>query len=251
MKRIVLTNEKGGVGKTTTVLNIGFGLARHFKKNVLLIDLDAQGNLTAGCGLGPADFEATVHDLLSGQAKLSEVILEHRGLSLIPANRALIRAESDFHEIGREFLLREALEPLNSFDYVLFDTPPSLGIMTINALTAAHEVYIPMQLEYFSLQGLRDLLRTIETVQKRLNAELEVSGIIANRFDGRKNLSHQVIATLKKHFGERLFKTFIRDNVAIAESPGFGLSVFEYKKNSNGAKDFLKLCQEIIKRGEI
>lgn len=150
---------------------------------------------------------------------------------------------------GREFLLKEALEGIQNYDYILLDCPPSLGLLTLNALTTAREVYIPLQTEFLALQGMSKLLSTIDIVKKRLNKNIEITGIIATRFDNRKNLNKEVVEKIEKYFGDRVFKTLIRDNVSLAEAPSYGQTIFEYKENSYGAKDYLNLCHEIINRG--
>jgi len=150
---------------------------------------------------------------------------------------------------GREFLLREALGGLRGFDYVLIDCPPSLGLLTLNGLTTAKEVFIPLQVEFLALQGMNALLGTVGMIRNRLNGGLQVTGIIATRFDSRKNLNKEVVAKIREHFKEKLFNTFIRDNISLAEAPGFGKTIFEYKPDSHGAEDYLNLCKEIIKKG--
>jgi chromosome partitioning protein len=249
MKKIAFINQKGGVGKTTCTMNIGAGLSSLGKK-VLLVDLDPQAHLTYSLGIEAHELENTVYDLLKGTCKAKETILSRNGIALLPSSLELSGAEIEFSGIaGREFLLREALENIKTYDYILFDCPPSLGLLTLNALTTTQEVYIPLQTEFLALQGMSKLLNTIEIVKKRLNKGIDITGIIATRFDNRKNLNKEVVEKIENHFGNRLFKTFIRDNVSLAEAPSFGQTIFEYKANSYGAKDYLSLCQEIIKRG--
>jgi chromosome partitioning protein len=240
MKIIALMNQKGGVGKTTSTVNIGAGLNKLGKK-VLLIDLDPQANLTYSLGIQGHDLRKTIYELLKGQISTSDVIVEKNGLQVIPASLDLSGA-------GREFLLRESLTKLSDLDYVLLDCPPSLGLLTLNSLVAADEVYIPVQSEFLALQGMSKLLQTVEIVQKRLNPSLEITGIIGTRYDSRKTLNKEVVQKIQSYFGAKLFKTLIRDNVALAEAPSHGQDIFAYKSDSNGAEDYLKLCKEILKR---
>jgi len=249
MQIIALTNQKGGVGKTTCAINIGAGLNK-LKQHVLLIDLDPQAHLTYSLGIPAHELKNTVYELLRGTISLKETIIERNGLSLVPSSLNLSGAEIEFSGLaGREFLLKETIEGFKNFDYIFIDCPPSLSLLTLNALTTAQEVYIPLQTEFLALQGMTKLLEMIKIVKKRLNKDLEVTGIIATRFDSRKNLNREVVEKIKKYFGNKLFNTLIRDNISLAEAPSFGKSIFEYKSNSYGAKDYLDLCKEIIKRG--
>jgi len=249
MQIIALTNQKGGVGKTTCAINIGAGLNR-LGKRVMLIDLDPQAHLTYSLGIPAHELNNTVYELLKGTVILKETIIEGNGLSLVPSSLNLSGAEIEFSGVaGREFLLKESVEGLKKYDYVFIDCPPSLGLLTLNALTTAQEVYIPLQTEFLALQGMTKLLETINIVKKRLNKDLEIAGIIAMRFDNRKNLNREVVEKIKEYFGDKLFNTLIRDNISLAEAPSFGKTIFEYKSNSYGAKDYLDLCKEIIKRG--
>jgi chromosome partitioning protein len=248
MKIIALINQKGGVGKTTSAINIGAGL-KQLGQKVLLVDLDPQVHLTYSLGIVAHDLEKTVYQLLKGEIRLLETIIERDGLKIIPSTLDLSGAEVELSSVaGREFLLREALADLQGFDYVLLDCPPSLGLLTLNALTTAQEVYIPLQTEYLALSGLSKLLQTIEIVQKRLNDSLIISGIIATRYDSRKKLNNEVVEKIKEHFGDKLFPTLIRDNISLAEAPSFGKTIFEYKPDSYGAMDYLALCREILNR---
>jgi len=247
MTIVALINQKGGVGKTTSTINIGAGLAQLGKK-VLLVDLDPQAHLTYSLGIQAHEQKATIYELLQG-GDLGETIVKRNGLSVIPSTLNLSGAEVELSGVaGREFLLKEALSGLKGFDYVLLDCPPSLGLLTLNALTTAGEVYIPLQTEFLALQGMTKLLETIEVVKKRLNKELEITGIIATRYDSRKNLNREVVEKIQEHFGDKLFKTLVRDNIALAEAPSFGKTIFEYKADSNGAEDYLNICKEILRR---
>ncbi|MCK5768294.1 MAG: ParA family protein [Candidatus Atribacteria bacterium] len=249
MKIIALINQKGGVGKTTCAINIGAGL-NMLNKRVLLIDLDPQAHLTYSLGLPAHELKNTVYELLKGNVNLKDTIVKRNGLSLVPSSLNLSGAEIEFSGMaGREFLLKEILDKTNNYDYTFIDCPPSLSLLTLNALTTAQEVYIPLQTEFLALQGMTKLLETIAIVKKRLNKNIDTTGIIATRFDIRKNLNREVVNKIKEYFGDKLFKTMIRDNISLAEAPSFGKTIFEYKSNSYGAKDYLNLCKEIVKRG--
>lgn len=247
MQKIAIVNQKGGVGKTTSVNNIGAGLVS-FGKKVMLIDLDAQSNLTYSLGL---DAEMTIYDVLKGDVGIQDIIIEKGALHIIPASLTLSGAEIELSSIaGREFLLSEALADIQkNYDYILIDCPPSLSLLTLNALTTANEVYIPIQTEFLALKGVSMLIDTIEVIKKRLNKKLEITGIIGTRYNKHINLNNEVLAKIKEHFETKLFKTLIRENVALAEAPSHKQNIFEYKSNSNGAEDYLNLCKEIIKRG--
>jgi len=251
MRIIALTNQKGGVGKTTSVTNIGAGLCKLGQK-VLLIDLDPQAHLTYSLGFTAHEIEKTVYQLLKAEEPAESTIQKRNGIHLIPANIDLSGAEIELISVaGREFLLKENLVNLlngNYYDYILLDCPPSLGLLTLNALTTATEVFIPLQTEYLALNGLSKLLQTINVVKKRLNPGIEITGIIATRYDGRKKLNNEVVNKIREHFGDKLFPTLIRDNVSLAEAPSFGMTIFEYKPDSNGATDYLSICQEILNR---
>jgi len=248
MKIIALINQKGGVGKTTSTVNIGAGLTK-LNKKVLLIDLDPQAHLTYSLGIPAHELDKSIYKLIKKEVTWKEILIKRNELKIIPSSLGLSGAETELSGIaGKEFLLKEALGGLKGFDYILIDSPPSLGLLTINALTTAQEVYIPLQVEFLALQGLSKLLETIDIVKKRLNKNLEITGIIAIRFDGRKNLNKEVVEKIKDYFGNKLFKTFIRDNISLAEAPSFGKTIFEYKSNSHGANDYLNLSKEILKR---
>ena len=249
MRVVAIANQKGGVGKTTTVVNVGAGLSRLGKK-VLLVDLDPQAHLTESLGLAPRDDSFTIYEFMKGEAPFGEVTVESHGMKVIPSALELSGAEMELASVtGREFLLREALEGVDGFDWVLLDCPPNLGILTVNALVMAREVFIPLQTEYLAMKGLKKLLETVEIVRKRLNGELAVTGIIGTRYDARKRLNREVLDLIREHFGDRLFKTLIRDNVALAEAPSHRQDIFNYRPNSHGADDYMNLCKEIIAGG--
>ena len=250
MKLIALTNQKGGVGKTTSTINIGVGLA-NMGKRVLLIDLDPQANLTYSLGLQAHELDKTIYEVFKGEIRAKDALIKTHGLSLLPSSINLSGAEIELSGVaGREFLLKEALSDVGEFDYILLDCPPSLGLLTLNALTTAKEIYIPLQTEFLALQGMSKLLETIDIVKGRLNKGLDITGIIGTLYDGRKKLNNEVVDKIKGHFEGKLFDTLIRDNVALAEAPSYGKDIYSYKANSSGAEDYQALCKEIIKRGK-
>ena len=248
MKTIALFNQKGGVGKTTSAANIGAGLAR-LGKRVLLIDMDPQANLTYSLGLDPFSLDASIYELLDGKAALADTIRTRDGFDLIPAAIQLAGAELHFAGVpGREMLLRDVLQETAGYDYALIDCPPSLGLLTLNALTACQTVYIPIQAELLPLQGLRQLMDTVELVRKRLNPGIKITGVITTFYDPRKIMQRTVLERIGEQFGGKVFKSPIRVNVALAEAPGQGQTIFEYSPDSNGAADYLALCREILTR---
>lgn len=248
-KILCLMNQKGGVGKTTTTVNLGTGL-KNLGKKVLLVDMDPQANLTTAIGLKRQMLEYTIYDLLKDETLVENVVIARNGLHIIPASVALSGADIELSGIaGRELLLKEILdEVVNQFDCILIDCPPNLGLLTLNALTAAHEIIIPVQAEYLPLEGMSFLLETIEIVKKRLNKDLRIAGVIITRYDSRQNLHREIVEIIREHFKDKLFNTFIRTNIALAEAPSFGQDIFTYKPDSSGARDYESLCQEIIKR---
>ena len=245
-KVISISNHKGGVGKTTSAINIGAGLNKLGKK-ILLVDLDPQANLSQSLGL--IDPERNIYGAIRGEYK-AEPITVIKGLDVIPSTLDLSGAEIELSgEAGREYILRELLEPLRaSYDYILIDSPPSLGLLTINAFTASDLVFIPLQAQYLALQGLTKLVEVIEKIRKRLNKELRIGGVFITQYDSRKVLNRDVVNTIQAHFKDQVFKTKIRDNIALAEAPTQGLDIFRYQAKSYGAEDYLSLCKEIIKR---
>jgi chromosome partitioning protein len=244
-KVISLSNHKGGVGKTTSTINIGAGLNR-LKKKVLLIDLDPQANLSQSLGI--IEPERTIYGALKGEYKLEPLEIL-KGLDLIPSTLDLSGAEIELSsEAGREYILKELIDPLRgSYDYILIDSPPSLGLLTINAFTASDEVYIPLQAQYLALQGLTKLMEVIAKIKSRLNKNLKVGGVFVTQYDNRKVLNRNVVETIKSHYKDQVFKTAIRDNIALAEAPTQGLDIFRYNPKSYGAEDYLSLCKEILK----
>ncbi len=248
-KIICITNQKGGVGKTTSALNLGMGLAKLGKKP-LLVDLDPQANLTSAIGLKNREFTHAVGSFIKDRVALEQVLVWQNGVGIIPSTLDLSGTEVELSTVpGREFLLKEALEPVvGQFDYVFIDCPPALGLLTLNALTASNEIIVPIQAEYIPLEGVKFLLDTIEVVRKRLNKEIVVSGVIVTMYDKRQNLHREVVDIIRTFFGDKMFRTFIRRNVALAESPSFGEDIFTYKPESPGALDYYDICKEIIER---
>lgn len=248
-RAIALINQKGGVGKTTSVVNIGAGLAA-LKYKVLLVDLDPQAHLTYSLGVNADELELSIYNLLKGEADFEQARIETNHLALLPASIDLAGAEIEFStEVGREAFLANILKGQPGYDFILVDCPPNLGLLTLNALTAAKEVFVPLQAEYLSIKGLTKLMEMVEKVKQRVNPGLEVSGMIATQYDKRLKLHNEVFENLQQHFGDKLFKTFIRRNVALAEASSFGQSIFDYAPRSYGAEDYRSLVQEIINMG--
>ena len=252
MARIIaVANQKGGVGKTTTSLNLSASLAMA-KRRVLLVDLDPQGNSTMGNGIDKSSLALSSYDVLMEAATVDDIsiYIEHSNYTLAPSNTDLTGAEVGLlDEIGREFRLRQALGAVrDGYDYIVIDCPPALSMLTVNALVAADAVMIPIQCEYYALEGLSDLLRTIEKVRGVLNRNLQIDGLLRTMFDPRNNLSSQVSQQLTKHFGDKVYSTVIPRNVRLAEAPSHGLPALLYDKNSSGALAYLALAGEVLRR---
>jgi chromosome partitioning protein len=248
---IAVLNQKGGVGKTTTAINLGAYLAK-VGKTVLLVDFDPQGNATSGLGIAKEQAELTSYDVLLHHELLASAIKETStpGLVVLPANASLAAAEIELVSLpSRETRLREALQPAEH-DLVLIDCPPALGLLTINALAAANSVLIPVQAEYYALEGLSQLLSVVQRVRESLNPQLEVLGVVLTMYDKRTALAEQVLGELRKHFGTKLFDAIIPRNVRLAEAPSFGLPIHEHDKWSKGARAYKQLAKEVMKRVE-
>ncbi len=251
-KILAVANQKGGVGKTTTCVNLAAALA-DLGKRVLVVDLDPQGNATMGLGVDSRQLEQSACELLLGESPTTAVIQTglECGVDLIPANTDLTAAEVALVEAeqGREQVLRQCLETVaDRYDFILIDCPPSLSILTINALVAAHGVLIPMQCEYYALEGLTSLLQTIEGVQQAANPGLRIEGLLRTMYDARNNLANEVSAQLHEHFGDRVYRTIVPRNVRVAEAPSYGEPVIRYDRRSRGAVAYLGLAGEVLRR---
>ena len=252
-RAIAIFNQKGGVGKTTTNINLGACLALKNKK-VLMLDIDPQGNTTSGIGISKKDLPYTTYDLLIEEDFDTKKAILHtsiENLDIIPASVDLAGAEIEMVAIdGREARLKKAIEKvIDEYDYIFIDCPPSLGLLTINSLTAVGSVLIPIQCEFYALEGVSQLVSTIELVKKSLNPKLEIEGVILSMFDGRTNLSIQVVQEVKKYFGNKVFKTVIPRNVRLSEAPSHGKPVIAYDRLSRGAVAYIAVAEEFLKRG--
>ena len=250
---LAVTNQKGGVGKTTTAINLAASLAAT-KRRVLLVDMDPQGNATMGCGVNKHGIKAGACEVLLGEATAPQAIVkvEASGFDLLPGNADLTAAEVKL--LGsekRESRLRDALAPVRAdYDYILIDCPPSLNMLTLNALTAADGVFIPMQCEYYALEGLAALVATVERLKQTVNPKLEIEGLLRTMFDPRNNLANEVSAQLIMNFGDKVYRTQIPRNVRLAEAPSFGLPALKHDSTSRGALAYLALAGEMLRRGE-
>ena len=250
MKVLAITNQKGGVGKTTTAVNLAASLGAEGKR-VLLIDMDPQGNATTGAGITKKEALPTVYQLLIGAASLVEVCIKTDfAFDILPANRELAGAEVELIELERrEFRLKQALQQNQSdYDFVLIDCPPALNMLTVNALVAADSVLIPMQCEYYALEGLSDLVETLRKVRHGLNSRLEIEGLLRTMYNGQSTLTQQVSNELETHFGNKVYQTIVPRNVRLAEAPSYGKPVIAFDRNSKGAQAYSALAKEILER---
>lgn len=252
-RTIVVANQKGGVGKTTTTINLSASLAELGKK-VLVVDMDPQGNTTSGFGIEKDSVENTVYELLLGESELEDCIQKDKfpNLSVVASNINLAGAEIELIGVDeKEFLLKKALDSVKeSYDFILIDCPPSLNMLTINSMCAGDTVLVPIQCEYYALEGLSQLIHTIDLVKDRLNPDLEIEGVVFTMYDARTNLSLQVVENVKNNLNQTIYKSIIPRNVRLAEAPSYGLPITEYDKKSAGAEAYHLLAEEVIHRGE-
>ena len=248
-KVLAVVNQKGGVGKTTTSVNLSASMASLGVK-VLLVDIDPQGNTTSGLGVEKKDMDYCIYDILINETSPAEVILKTRypNLNLIPASIQLAGAEVEMVSvISRESILRAALLPLKEeYEYIIIDCPPSLGLLTLNALTAADGIIIPIQCEYYALEGLGQLINTINLVKKHLNTGLALEGVVLTMFDGRTNLANQVAAEIKEYFNDKVYRSVIPRNIRLSEAPSFGKPIIDYDPKSKGSEEYLALAKEVM-----
>ncbi|WP_414839377.1 ParA family protein [Carnobacterium sp. TMP28] len=253
MARIIaVANQKGGVGKTTTTVNLGASLAYSGKK-VLLVDIDAQGNATSGLGIRKVDVEKDIYDILVNETSIEEVVLpsSRENLWVVPATIQLAGAEIELtNQMARETRLKQALvQVTDDYDFILIDCPPSLGHLTINAFTASDTILIPVQCEYYALEGLSQLLNTVRLVQKHFNPDLKIEGVLLTMLDARTNLGYEVVDEVKKYFREKVYETIIPRNIRLSEAPSHGLSIIDYDPRSKGAEVYLELAKEVLANG--
>lgn len=252
-KVIAIANQKGGVGKTTTAVNLSACLGNQGKKT-LIVDIDPQGNATSGLGIDTRAVENSIYDCIINDVPMDEVILEteYKKLFVCPANISLAGAELELAmKDDRAFVLKKSIEKVKGdYDFIIIDCPPSLGLITLNSFTAADSVLIPIQCEYYALEGLSQLTNTIKMVKQKFNPEIAIEGIVMTMFDGRTNLSVQVVEEVKKYFRDKVYKTIIPRNVRLSEAPSFGQPIIEYDKHSKGAECYIDLAKEVIKRNK-
>lgn len=247
MRIISISNNKGGVGKTTSTVNIAAALQLLGKK-VLVIDIDHQAQSTYHLGIDPNKVKYSIYDVMSGEASYKNIIVDRNGLFVLPANTTL-RGIEFLPVPAKEFLLREALEGIEGYDFILLDCPPSLGVLTLNALTYSDEVIIPLQVQFLPFHGMYNLFEALDMVKKRLNKNIRVTGIIGTMYNAKRSVNKEVIIETEKQLPGKLFNTLVRESAALQEAPSWGKTIFEYKPDSPGAKDYMSLSKEIIERG--
>ena len=248
---IAVANQKGGVGKTTTAINLSSCLAEKGEK-VLAVDMDPQGNMTSGLGVNKNSVENTIYDLIIGESGIEEVLRKDimKNLDIIPANIDLSAAEIELIDVeDKEYIVRNVIKDIkDNYDYIIIDCPPSLSMLTINAMTTATSVLVPIQCEYYALEGLSQLIHTVDLVRDRLNSELEIEGVVFTMYDARTNLSLQVVENVKDNLHQNIYKTIIPRNIRLAEAPSYGVPINEYDPKSAGSESYMRLAEEVINR---